>query len=74
MMTAALHIVGVLIALVVVMLASGIIDSYFSQRRIERILEEASVKLDLPRRGVLPAMQPPDCPLLGGPVRCGPAC
>ncbi|CAB1078374.1 hypothetical protein D1AOALGA4SA_6119 [Olavius algarvensis Delta 1 endosymbiont] len=52
MLTAVFHIVGVMVALIVVLLASGLIDSHFSQKRFERTLETASVKLDLPRRGV----------------------
>lgn len=52
MIAAVFHILGVLLALAVVILVSGIIDSYFSQRRLERTLDIASVKLNVPRQSL----------------------
>lgn len=52
MLIAVFHIVSVIVVLIVVLLVSGLVDSYFSQKRFDRILETASVKLDLPRSGV----------------------
>lgn len=52
MVIATLHLVGTIVVLVAVMFLSGIIDSRVSHKRLERVLDAASVKLNLPRDGV----------------------
>ncbi len=52
MLTAVLHLLGASAVLFVVIFVSGVVDGHISQNRLERILNAASVKLDLPRSGV----------------------
>lgn len=52
MLIAVLHLLGTTAVLFVVMFISGVVDGHFSQKRLERILDGASAKMDLPRSGV----------------------